>query len=126
MAGPQQCSTCSRNGGGLPATCFQDFQPSRIRRHGSPITKEDVQEIEQAVGILKALDVPSNKAQAAGSTLKKIGERLETYIDAFLLEAAKSAGKEFGKRLAQLPFWLALYYTLENIGKFVASLFASA
>jgi hypothetical protein len=41
-----------------------------------------------------------------------IGERLGTYLlkqaDVFISEAVKSAGKEFGKRLVQSPFWWAL------------------
>jgi len=66
-----------------------------------PITNEDLEQIEQAVTILKAplpkAPHPPDKAQAAASTLKKIGERLGTYLDACLLEASK----EVGKRLAQ-------------------------
>jgi len=65
---------------------------------------------------------PPEKAQAAASTLKKIGERLGTYLDACLLEASK----EVGKRLAQLSYWWALYYALENVVKSAASLFASS
>jgi len=55
------------------------------------------------------------EARAAVSTLKKIGERLGTYLDDFLSEAAKSAGKEFGKRLVQLSYWLALATTLMGL-----------
>jgi hypothetical protein len=63
---------------------------------------------------------------AAGLTLKKVGERLATYLDAFLLEASKSAGKEFGKRLVQLSYWWALAATLMGLAQSVAALIPSA
>jgi|SRR5215467_5332105 len=87
-----------------------------------PIDKDDVNEITQAVTVLKAQPIEPDNARAAGSTLKKIGERLGTYLDTFLLEASKSAGKEFGKKLVQLSYWWALYYALMNIAIYVGSL----
>jgi hypothetical protein len=72
---------------------------------------------------LKVQPIAPEIARGAGSTLKKIGERLGTYLDTFLLEASKSAGKEFGKKLVQLSYWWALYYALMNIAIYVASLF---
>jgi hypothetical protein len=92
-----------------------------IGHNRPPIGEEEVQEITQAVAILKAQPVAPDKAEAAGSTLRKIGERLGTYLDAFLLEAAKSAGKEFGKRLMQLSYWLALATTLMSVAQSVAA-----
>jgi hypothetical protein len=90
-----------------------------IGHNRPPIGDDDVQEIRQAVAILKsqpALD----KARAAGSTLKMIGERLGSYLlkqaDIFISEAVKSAGKEAGKRVVQLPFWWALATTLLMLG----------
>jgi hypothetical protein len=56
-------------------------------------------------------------ARAAGSTLKKIKERLGTYLDTFFLEASKSAGKEFGRP----AYWLAIWYVLMNIVQSVAA-----
>jgi hypothetical protein len=84
-----------------------------------PITKDDVQEIKQAIAALKALPVTpkasdKNKASAAGSILKKIGERLGIYLDDCLSEASKSAGKELGKRLVKLSYWLALSSALTS------------
>jgi hypothetical protein len=75
--------------------------------------------------VTPTLEVVPRKAKAAGSTLRKIGERLGTYLDTFLLEASKSGGKEAGKEdvrllLKRLPYWLALYFALMNIA---ASLF---
>jgi hypothetical protein len=96
-------------------------QRPNVGHNIQPITGEDVQEIRQAVAILKAQPVVPDKAKAAGSTLKKIGERLGTYLDAFLLEAAKSAGKEFGKRLVQVSYWLALATTLMSVAQSVAA-----
>ena len=89
-----------------------------------PITKEDVQEITQAVAILKAQPVvptAPDDAKAAGSTLMRFGERLGDYLDIFLKEAAKSGGKELGKQLARAPYWLALWYTLTHIVQSVAA-----
>ena len=45
-------------------------QQRRIGHNVRPITDEDVQEIRQAVAILKAQPVVPDKAKAAGSTLK--------------------------------------------------------
>jgi hypothetical protein len=98
---------------------FPKQQRPGIGHNIQPITDEDVQEIRQAVAILKAQPVVPDKARAAGSTLKKIGERLGTYLDAFLLETAKEAGKEFGKRLVQLSYWLALGHALMSIAQSV-------
>jgi hypothetical protein len=83
-----------------------------------PITDEDVQSITKCVVILKAQPVAPkapDDARAAASTLRKIGERLGTYLDIFLKETAKSGGKEFGKRLAQLSYWWAIWYGLHNL-----------
>src|SRR5262245_30109107 len=58
-----------------------------------PITEGDVQETTQAISILKVQPVAPkapDEAKAAASTLKKIGERLGTYLDTCLLEASKS------------------------------------
>jgi hypothetical protein len=85
-----------------------------------PITEVEVQEIKQCIVILKAQPVAPtapDAAKAAGSTLKKIGEKLGTYLDACLLEGSK----EVGKRLVQLPYWLALWYTLKHIVQSVAA-----
>jgi hypothetical protein len=88
-----------------------------------PIGDADVQEITQAVAILKHEPVAPDKAGAVVSTLKKVGERLGTYLDTFLLEASKSAGKEFGKKLVQLSYWAVLYSTLMNLVNYVDSIF---
>jgi hypothetical protein len=82
------------------------------------ISDDELGSITKCVIILKhqpVVPTAPDDARAAGSTLKKIGERLGTYLDACLLEASKSAGKEIGKRLAQLPYWLALWYALNNV-----------
>jgi hypothetical protein len=89
-----------------------------------PITKDDVPEITKAVAVLKAEPVvptAPDAAKAAGSTLMRFGERLGTYLDTFLLEASKSGGKEFGKRLVQAPYWWAIWYTLTHIVQSVAA-----
>ena len=89
-----------------------------------PFTDVEDQEIKHATAILKAQPVvptAPDQARAAGSTLKKVGERLGTYLDACLMEASKSAGKELGKQVGRLPFWLALYYALMKIAQSVAN-----
>jgi hypothetical protein len=83
-----------------------------------PIADDELQSITKCIIILKhqpVVPTAPDDARAAGSTLKKIGERLGTYLDTSLLEASKSSGKEFGKRLAQLPYWLAIWYALNNV-----------
>jgi hypothetical protein len=98
-------------------------QPIGIGHNQPPITKEDIQEIKQAIATMKAQPVvPTalNEASAAGSTLKKIGERLGTYLDACLLEASRSVGKELGKRLVQLSYWYILLDALMKLAQSVA------
>jgi hypothetical protein len=92
------------------------------------ITQDDVQEIKQAIAVLKAQPVvptAPDEARAAGSTLMRFGERLGTYLlkqaDVFISEAVKSAGKETGKRLVQSPFWWALATTLMLVGQSVSN-----
>jgi hypothetical protein len=88
------------------------------------ISDDELGSITKCVIILKhqpVVPTAPDDARAAGSTLKKIGERLGTYLDACLLEASKSAGKELGKRLAQLPYWLALWYALNNVVQSVSA-----
>jgi len=94
-------------------------QQRSIGHNIRPITGDDVQEITQAVAILKSQPVvptAPDEARAAGSTLMRFGERLGSYLlkqgDIFVSEAVKSAGKEAGKRLVQSPFWWALATTL--------------
>jgi hypothetical protein len=99
-------------------------QPVGIGHNQQLITQDDVQEIKQAIAILKAQPaVPTapDQARAAGSTLKNIGERLGTYLDAFMLEAAKSGGKELGKRLVQFPYWYILVDALMRLAQSVTT-----
>src|SRR5262249_37326846 len=88
-----------------------------------PFGEEELRQIRNAITILKAQPVvphASEEARAAGSTLNYIGKRIGTYLDDFLSEAAKSAGKEFGKRLMQLSYWLALAQILKGSAQSVA------
>ena len=90
-------------------------QPPSIGHNRPPISEKDVQSINKCIIILKHEPTPDD-ARAAGSILMMIGERLGAYLvkqtDIFVSEAVKSAGKEFGKRLVQSPFWWALATTL--------------
>src|SRR5262249_37306390 len=99
-----------------------------IGHNRRPIGDDEVQEIKQAIAILKAQPaVPTapDEARVAGSILMMIGERLGAYLvkqtDIFVSEAVKSAGKEFGKRLVQSPFWWALATTLMVLAQSVAA-----
>ena len=99
-------------------------QPRGIGHNLHPITEDDVQSITKCIVILKSQPVvptAPDDAKAAGSTLQKVVERLGTYLDTCLLEASKSAGKELGKRLVQLSYWLALGYALNNVVQSVAA-----
>jgi hypothetical protein len=88
--------------------------------HNQPlITQEDIQEIKQAIAILKAQPVvptAPDQAKAAGSILMKYGERIGTWVlkqaDLFVSEAVK----ETAKRLVQL---LALSNALMLVGQAV-------
>jgi hypothetical protein len=83
-----------------------------------PIGDDELHSIINLVFILKCQPVvptAPDGVRAAGSRLNKIGERLGTYLDTFLLEASKSGGKELGKKLVQVPYWLALLYALNKV-----------
>jgi hypothetical protein len=102
--------------------------PIGIGHNRPPIIKEDIKEIRQAIAVLKAQPVvptAPDEARAAGSTVMRFGEGLATYLlkqaDVFVSEAVKSAGKEFGKRLVQTPFWWALATALMLVGNSVAA-----
>jgi hypothetical protein len=99
-------------------------QPPGIGHNRPPISEEEVGEITEAIAILKVQPVvptAPDEARAAASTLKRTGERLGAYLDTFLSEAAKSAGKEFGKRLVQLSYWYALAHTLMGVVQSVSA-----
>jgi hypothetical protein len=98
-------------------------QPPGIGHNRPPVGEEDKGEITKAIAILKTQPVvpqAPDEARAAASTLKTIGERLGGYLDTFLSEAAKSAGREFGKRIVRLSYWYALATTLMVLAKSVA------
>jgi hypothetical protein len=64
-----------------------------------PIGDDELHSIINLVFILKhqpVVPTAPDDVRAAGSRLKKIGDRLGTYLDTFLLEASKSGGKELG------------------------------
>jgi hypothetical protein len=99
-------------------------QPPGIGHNRPLISEEEVGEIAEAIAILKVQPVvptAPDEARAAASTLKRTGERLGAYLDTFLSEAAKSAGKEFGKRLVQLSYWYALAHTLMGVVQSVSA-----
>jgi hypothetical protein len=86
------------------------------------ITEDEVQEIKEAVAVLKSQPVvptAPDKTRAAGSTLKKIKERLGRYLDAFMLEASKSAGKELIKQLGKFSRWWLLLDALTKLAQSV-------
>jgi hypothetical protein len=55
----------------------------------------------------------------------RFGESLGKYLlkqaDVLVSEAVKSGGKEFGKRLVQLPYWWALATALMLVANSVAA-----
>ena len=89
--------------------------PTQQQGNIQPLTHLELQAIKKSIFILKHKPAPAD-AKAAASTLKKIKERLGTYLDAFFMEASK----EGGKRLVQA---LGIWYVLEHILKLVATIF---
>jgi hypothetical protein len=47
--------------------------------------------------------------------VNKIGAKILKLADTFAEEAVKSAGKEFGKRLVQVPFWLGILGAIQGV-----------
>jgi hypothetical protein len=71
-------------------------QPPGVGHNLQPIGDDELHSIINLVFILKhqpVVPTAPDDVRAAGSRLKKIGERLGTYLDIFLLEASKSAGR---------------------------------
>jgi hypothetical protein len=76
-----------------------------------PLSIFEIEEIQNFVDTAKGqfeILVPAPSLIEAGERVSKLGQKAREYADSFAKEAVKSAGKEFGKRLAQVPFWMAL------------------
>jgi hypothetical protein len=89
-----------------------------------PFTKQDLHSLKASMATLKAQPAtpsipPTTEAIAAVNFLTNLAERLRSALgasgyylgrqtDAFVSEAIKSAGSEFGKRLVQSPLWLTI------------------
>jgi hypothetical protein len=84
-----------------------------------PITSDDLDEIERLITLLREQPpipraVPS-QIIAQSRVVTKIGAKIGELADNFAIEAAKSAGQEFGKRLVQVPFWLGILGAIQGV-----------
>lgn len=90
--------------------------------HNSPPEFEtpfEEEEIRQFIDLLRAqkatapTDLPK-LIEASDSAEAKVS-KLKTHIDDFVVAACKGAGAEAGKRLIQVPFWLAVGASLQAV-----------
>jgi hypothetical protein len=83
-----------------------------------PFEESDIREL---VDLLKAQtpSTPTNLPEllAASQATETKVNKLREYADAFAAATVKSAGGEFGKRLVQLPWWLAVGNALHSVGQ---------
>ena len=81
----------------------------------------DEDNIREFIQLLKsqaptvATDIP--KVFAAVEHAEAAGPKFRQLVDDFATSAIKSAGTELGKRLAQLPFWMAVYSALASVAE---------
>jgi hypothetical protein len=110
----------------LPAGIGHNRPPETIEP--VPFTDEDRKVVEQAIVVLREQPPhpasPPAEAIQAAVVVRTLGERIGHYItkqaDAFVSETVKGAGKEFGKRIVQMPFWIILSGQLVAIGTAVS------
>jgi hypothetical protein len=74
-----------------------------IGHNQPPITREDVEEIKAALASLKAQQVVPAKANTAASVFKTVGKKIGSWVDAYMLQLAKSAA--IATALAPLYYW---------------------
>jgi hypothetical protein len=110
----------------LPTSTSRDELAIGIGHNRAPIefgaaSVDDLMEINQLIGLLKdqGPTPPTNPAPIleletkTGNTATKIKE----YIDDCGKAATKGFGEETGKRLAQSPFWIALFYQMGQVSE---------
>jgi hypothetical protein len=82
-------------------------------------TPEDVKEISLLISLLKEQPpVPSVlpfQLIEQNRVVSEIGTKIGALADSFAEETVKSAGKEAGKRLMQVPFWGGILYALHGV-----------
>lgn len=85
----------------------------------NPFTPNDVAETDRLIALLKeqtptpTIVPPALIAQSR--RVSRIRAKVLKLVETFAEEAVKSAGKELGKRLVQLPFWLGILAAIEGV-----------
>jgi hypothetical protein len=51
----------------------------------------------------------------------RISDKIKQYLDVFASEVAKGAGGEIGKRLVQVPIWMAVYHGIDRVTQALAA-----
>lgn len=84
-----------------------------------PVPVEELDNVGELIVLLKQQGpVPPPDPTALIQQSKKaagVSAKIKQYLDAFTLEALKGAGGEIGKRLAQAPFWIAVYHGIDRV-----------
>jgi hypothetical protein len=90
----------------------------------TPVTIEELGEVDELIALLKEQDpVPtSDRTKLIENSQKatEVSDKIKQYLDTFAIEAFKNAGGEIGKRLAQAPFWIALYTGIDRVTEALA------
>jgi len=89
-----------------------DFEPASV---------EELVQIDQLIALLKEQGPipPTNSAPILDLQTKtsKTATKIKEYVDECGKAAAKGFGEETGKRLAQSPFWIALFYQMGQVSE---------
>jgi len=86
-----------------------------------PVSVDDLVEINQLIALLKEQGPipPTNPAPILDLQAKtgKTATKVKEYVEDVGKAAAKGFGEEIGKRLAQSPFWIALYHQMGQVSE---------
>ncbi|SRR6266404_2895168 len=90
-------------------------------RDFEPLSDQELVKINQMIALLKAQGPipPSNPALILDLQAKtsQTATKVKEYVEDVGKAAAKGFGAEIGKRLAQSPFWIALYHQMGQVSE---------
>jgi hypothetical protein len=89
-----------------------------------PIPFEELDEVDDLIALLleQGPVPPSDPTEIIERSQKatRISDKIKQYLDVFASEVAKGAGGEIGKRLVQVPIWMAVYHGIDRVTQALA------
>jgi hypothetical protein len=90
----------------------------------TPIPVEELSDVDDLIALLKQQGPlpPTDPTKLTEKSQKatRVSDKIKQYLDGFAIEAFKGAGSEIGKRLAQAPFWVAVYHGIDRVAEALA------